>query len=77
MLLGGGLHGRIEPVHKVRSPLGVSGNQGFYHSSSQQPATPAITRELELGTGWWLLPSDGGGTDARGFDSPRSIVRIV
>jgi hypothetical protein len=33
-LLGGGLHGRIEPARKVRSPLGVSGNQGFYRTST-------------------------------------------
>jgi len=30
MLHGLGLLGRIEPARKARSPLGVSGNRGFY-----------------------------------------------
>ena len=30
MLHGLGLLGRIKPARKARSPLGVSGNRGFY-----------------------------------------------
>jgi hypothetical protein len=36
MLHGLGLLGRIEPARKARSPLGVSGNQGFYRQQEKQ-----------------------------------------
>ena len=44
MLHGLGLLGRIEPARKARSPLGVSGNQGFYRHSHRGNATVQIRK---------------------------------
>jgi hypothetical protein len=47
-----GLHGRIDPARKARSPLGMSGNQGFYRTT-----TSIYASDTEILPSWFFVCS--------------------